>query len=126
MIRALLVVVVIIVTTISTTAQIQAPQYRWIPGLDLVIGAYAHIDKDGTPGPLVHVFGYDRDARVASLLRPAAECYEVTPVFPAATHGAITQVIQVRGDSFAFYHEDGFLKIIQWPIGLPCTPLRVG
>lgn len=126
MMRSLLVVVALIAISGPASAQIQAPQYRWLPGLDLVIGAYATTDKDGIPGPLVHVFGYDRDARVASLLRPASSCYEVTPVFPSANHGAITQIIQVRGDSFAFYHEDGFLKIIQWPIGLPCTPLRVG
>lgn len=79
-------------------------------------------EKDGIPGPLSHILGYDRDTGVASLLDIKAECYISWWWRPTRGEGGITRIVQVNARTYALYHESGYLRLEPQPDAWFCTP----
>ena len=100
-----------------------AAQYRWRPGLDVVIPIYAEMTKGGVPGPLVNVLGYDADTEAISVLFIRDACYVTWTARPDQGHGLIRHVIQVAPRVFALLHDSGYIRLETQPDFAWCWPV---
>ena len=104
------------------TALPVSAQYRWRPGLDVVSPIYAETTKDGLPGPLVNVLGYDADWQMLSVFFVREACHVTWVARPDQGQGPIRHVVQVEPRVFALIHDSGYIRLEKQPEFAWCWP----